>query len=117
MKIIYIAHPVSGDIKGNLKKVAQIGREINLNEPDIVPLSQFFFDCHCLDDSILEERERGIKNDVAILTSGLIDEVRLYGDRISKGMESEINLATELNIPIRPMTKETKTGYGKIKAI
>jgi len=26
MKIVYIAHPVGGDVEGNLKKIAEIGR-------------------------------------------------------------------------------------------
>jgi len=107
MKFAYIAHPVSGDIKGNLIKVAEIGRIINLNESNVVPISQFFFDCHCLNDDVPKERERGIKNDTAILNSGLITEMRLYGNRISSGMRNEIRMARSLNIPVIPMTKET----------
>lgn len=100
MKIIYIAHPVSGNILGNLKKVARIARWINLTYSDVVPLSQFFLDCFALDDNVPEERERGIKNDTAILESGIIDEIWLFGGRISKGMKAEIKLAQKLNIPV-----------------
>ena len=35
MKVVYIAHPISGDIQGNLEKIRQIARIINLTEPDI----------------------------------------------------------------------------------
>ncbi len=108
MKIVYIAHPVSGDIAGNLEKVRIIGRHINLNEPNVVPFSQFYFNCHTLNDDIPAERERGIKNDTALLKKGFIDEVRLYGDRMSAGMAAEVELSIKLGIPIKPMTKETK---------
>lgn len=100
MKVAYIAHPISGDIQGNLKRVEMIGRKINLEEPDVIPFAHYYFDCHILDDNNPEERERGIKNDIALMKKGFIDEVRLYGDKISPGMEAEIKLAKELNIPI-----------------
>ena len=70
MKIVYIAHPLSGDIEGNLSKVSDIIRYINLTEPDILPFAHYFVDCHALDDTIPEERERGIKNDIALLKAG-----------------------------------------------
>jgi len=107
MKIVYIAHPLSGDIEGNLKKVIAIIRHINMTEPEVVPFAHYFVDCYALDDTILEERNRGIKNDIALLKAGFINEVWLYGDRISNGMQHEIDLAGELNIPVISKTKET----------
>ncbi|MFA5727403.1 MAG: hypothetical protein WC886_07180, partial [Saccharofermentanaceae bacterium] len=79
MKIVYIAHPISGDIEGNLQKIVKIGREINLSEPDVVPFAPYFFDCYCMNDYIPEERARGIKNDEALFRAKFIDEVWLYG--------------------------------------
>ena len=108
MKIAYIAHPISGDIKGNLKRIELIGRQINLEEPEVVPFAHYFFDCYALDDDIPEERERGIKNDIALMRKGFIDEVRLYGDRISTGMSHEVDLAIELGIKVVAMTEATK---------
>lgn len=111
MKTAYIAHPISGDVKGNLEKVAQIAREINLNEPDVIPFAPYFLDCHALDDSNPEERKRGIKNDNYFLQNGFIDELRLYGDKVSSGMIDEINIALIEQIEIVPMTKATKEWY------
>lgn len=108
MRVVYIAHPISGDVKGNLKKIEAIGRQINLDEPETIPFAHYFFDCHCLNDDIPEERERGIKNDMALMGKGFIDEVRLYGDRISNGMEAEIKLANSLGIPVISKIKENK---------
>lgn len=108
MKVSYICHPISGDIEGNLNRIKEIGRKINLEEPDTIPFAHYFFDCYSLDDNIPEERERGIKNDIALMKKGFIDEVRLYGNRISEGMWAEVRLALELGIKIIPMTPETK---------
>ena len=113
MKVAYIAHPISGDIKGNLKRVEQIGRQINLEEPDVVPFAHYFFDCYALDDDIPEERERGIKNNIALMRKGFIDEVRLYGNRISSGMSHEIAMAIELGIEVAPMTEDTKREFAE----
>ena len=108
MKIVYIAHPISGDIQGNLNKVKNIIRQINLKEPDILPFAHYFVDCHALDDTIPKERERGIKNDTALMKAGFINEVWLFGDRISNGMKHEIELARELNIPIISKSENIK---------
>ena len=114
MKVVYIAHPISGDIKGNLEKIVQIAREINLNEPDTVPVANYFLDCYALNDDIPEERERGIKNDIALFRKKYIDEVRLYGDRISNGMKEEVKLARELGIKVVAMTEGTKSQLEEI---
>ncbi|MBT12081.1 MAG: DUF4406 domain-containing protein [Oceanospirillaceae bacterium] len=111
MKIAYIAHPISGDVKGNLEKIAKIAREINLNEPDVVPFANYFLDCHALDDSKPEERKRGIKNNTHILRSGFVDELRLYGDRISDGMMAEIIIAYLEGIKVIPMTDKIKSEF------
>lgn len=111
MKVAYIAHPISGDPGGNARKVLGIVRSINLLEPDVVPFAPYIVDCFALHDDIPEERERGIKNDIALFKKGFIDEVRLYGDRISNGMTYEIDLALKLGIEVRPMTEETKREY------
>ena len=103
MKVVYIAHPIGGDIKKNLEEVRQIGRKINIEEPNVIPFAHYFFDCYSLDDNVPEERERGIKNDIALFKMGFIDELRLYGNRISSGMKAEMELAKMLNIPIVDM--------------
>jgi hypothetical protein len=100
MKIVYIAHPVSGDIRKNLIKIKQIVRDINIHMPDVLPFVHYWLDCHALNDNIPEERERGIKNDIALLKAGFIDEMWLFGNHVSKGMQHEIELANKLKIPV-----------------
>jgi hypothetical protein len=111
MKIIYIAHPISGDVKGNLERVRQIAQDITLKFDDVVAFAPYWFDCHFLDDNNPVERERGIRNDHEFFERSTIDEVWLYGDRISKGMEAEIKLAISCGIIVVPMSTGTKAAY------
>ena len=108
MKIAYIAHPIGGDVKGNLEKIRKIVRKINLEELNVVPFAPYWLDCHALDDNVSAERYRGIRNDIELIKRGFVDEVRLYGDKISRGMRAEVELANELGIPVVSMTEETK---------
>lgn len=114
MKIVYIAHPISGDVAGNLQKIKEIAREITLKYPDVVAFAPYWFDCHFLDDNIPEERQRGIRNDREFFERKVIDEVWLYGDRISKGMREEIKLAQRLGIIVVPMTTGTLSRFSQV---
>jgi hypothetical protein len=100
MKIIYIAHKISGNVTANLENIRQIVRDINIHCPEIVPFAPYWLDCHALDDNVPSERERGIKNDTELIKRGFIDEMWLCGDRISSGMQHEINLAESLGIKV-----------------
>ena len=99
MKVVYIAHPISGDIKGNLEKIRLIVREINLTLPDVVPFAPYWLDSHALDDTVPSERERGIANDHELFKRGFIDELWVCG-RVSTGVAAEISIAEELGIPV-----------------
>jgi hypothetical protein len=107
MKIAYIAHPVGGDVEGNLKKIAAIVKKINLEEPDTVPFVPYYVDCVALDDTELVERTKGIKNGLEMFKRGFIDELRLYGDSISLGMFGEIYKAFEHGVKVSPKTVGT----------
>lgn len=106
MKIVYIAHPISGDIDGNLKKIIAIIREINITQKDVVPFAPYWVDCHALNDDIPAERQRGIDNVMELFSRKYIDELWLYGDRISNGMAAEINVCESLDIPVIAKSKE-----------
>jgi len=103
MKIVYIAHPISGDIENNLTDLRRIVRKINIEHKNIVPFVPYYVDIVSLDDNVAEERLRGIANDTAIIESGIINEMWLTGQRISKGMEAEKDLAIRHSIEIVDM--------------
>lgn len=100
MKIAYIAHPIGGDIQGNLSDLRRILRLINVTHSDVVPFCPYYSDIVSLDDNVPEERARGIANDTTILRSGLVHEMWLTGERISTGMSHEAAIAKEMGIPI-----------------
>lgn len=111
MKKVYIAHPIGGDVDGNLVKVAEIIREITLNAPNVIPIAPYFVLCHALDDTDPEERKRGMEVGLDYIkhASGL--EIWLYGDRISAGMKAEIKHAQHYGFSVIPMTKGTETDF------
>lgn len=100
MKIVYIAHPISGDIEANLADIRRIVRHINLMSLEYVPFVPYYADIVSLDDNNPIERMRGIDNDMAIMSKGFIDELWLTGDRISKGMQNEKTYAEQLGIKV-----------------
>lgn len=106
MRIVYIAHPIGGDVENNLADLRRIIRKINLEQPVVVPFVPYYADIVSLDDNVPLERERGIKNDIAILESGIVDEVWLTGERISSGMAAEKIKAEQLGIPVYDFIKK-----------
>jgi len=107
MIVVYIAHPISGDVKRNLEKVASIARYISMYQCGVIPFAPYYLGCHSLDDSVPAERERGIENNTWMIRSGVVNEMWLYGDRVSNGMQCEIDLCKSLGITIRSMSDGT----------
>ena len=104
--IIYVAHPIRGDIKGNVEKVLAICREVH--KAGYIPVAPYLIALQYLDDGVKEEREMGIELNQEYLRRGFVNEVWLYGDRISEGMQSEVALAIALGIPVVPKTTPTQ---------
>ena len=87
--MVFVAHPLSGDIEGNTKKVEAICREILL--AGNVPIFPSFETRRYLGDTKEEKLLMGRVIEECLRRS---DEVWLYGDHISPGMAEEINCAT-----------------------
>lgn len=98
---IYICHPIKDNKEKNIEEITNIVRKINLTMPSVVPLTNYIADCMALDDNIEEERLRGLYNDRKLLESGIVDELWVFGDKISDGMQMEIETAKKMGIPIR----------------
>lgn len=97
MKIVYIAHPISGDVEGNILKVLSICKKYHTAK--VLPFAPYIVPLQYLDDKKKEERERGIKANIELFERGLIDELWVFGKPTS-GMKEEIELAQRLKIPI-----------------
>ena len=105
-KTVFIAHPISGDVRGNVKKVLEICEMIHTK--DIIPVAPYLVSLQYLDDAVVEDRELGMEANHECFRRHYIDELWLFGDFISTGMWKEINLARELGIPIIPKTEGTR---------
>jgi hypothetical protein len=108
MQVVFICHPIAGDIEGNLAKICDIIRDINLNEPDVIPFVPYFADVVALNDNDPKERQRGIQNCNAIIATGIIKECRVYGKFITKGIFDELQRFSLMDVPIIGMNDVIK---------
>ena len=97
LKWVYICSPLRGDYKANTEAAIEHCREVAL-EDDTVPIAPHIYCPRFLLDTELTERRRGMAIGIEMLE--MCDEVRVYGDRISEGMQAEISRAKELGIPV-----------------
>lgn len=98
-KIVYIAHPIGGNVTENIASVLAIVRKLSI-ENKVIPFAPYIVDVQTLDDDNPEERAIGFEHNKALFHSGIINEVWLYGGRISSGMKTEIDWANELGIKV-----------------
>ncbi len=112
-KTVFIAHPIAGNIENNIKKVLNICREVHTKK--IIPVAPYLVSLQYLNDEVIEDRSLGIEANLECFHRHYIDELWIFGDRISSGMKQEIKLANKLNIPIIPQTDEVKKDYKRLK--
>lgn len=104
MLIVYVAHPIGGDVQRNMGLVENICGRIYQHRPEIVPLAPYLMALKFLNDNDPADRLRGVSMNKEFFTRRLIDEVWLFGDKISNGMWEEIGWARGLRIPVIPMS-------------
>lgn len=105
-KTVFIGHPIRGDVRGNVEKVLKICAEVHTK--DIIPVAPYLVSLQYLDDRVIEDRELGMEANHECFRRGYVDELWLFGDRISTGMWKEILLAKEMHIPIIAKTEGTR---------
>lgn len=105
VKRVFIGHPISGDEEGNTRLVIAICRVIH--SQDVIPVFPSFTWRQYLGGS---EEDKSLARQVneEYFKSGFINELWLYGDRISTGMKDEIKLALKYRVPIVAKTESTK---------
>jgi len=101
-KMVFVAHPISGDVENNCRRVLEICRQIHTKE--VIPVFPRFTWSQYLGDSP-EDKELAIAVNEAYFRSGAVDELWVYGDELSEGMRREIQLAFELGIKVVPMSE------------
>jgi hypothetical protein len=106
MRVVYMAHPVSGDVEGNLAKARVLIRQMEEAFPDVAIVASWITECEIWDDANPVERAAGLQRDMAVLAR--CHELWLVGPHVSGGMAMERDHAIGLGIPVRDMTEEAK---------
>lgn len=101
--VVYIAHPVSGNVEENLAAAKQwvawaAGQGVS-------PVASYIPLCEVLDDADPANRELGMRCDFAVIER--CDEVWLCGGYVSKGMRAEADHAERHGIPVRSIHSMT----------
>lgn len=97
-KLVYVVHPLGGDVEENVKKVLKICKEIHTQ--DIIPITPYLITLQYLQDHVPEERVRGMKTNQVLLEKKAIDETWVFGHKISSGMREDILMSLKHGIPV-----------------
>lgn len=114
-KLVYIAHPVGGNIKANIKKILQLCHDIHKKNENIIPFAPYIVALYYLSDKIIEERKLGMLANQEHFKRKTMDEVWLCGPNISEGMKQEIKLAIKYKIPIKIYNPKLKNQFELLK--
>jgi hypothetical protein len=97
MKLVYIAHALSGDWEGGVR--AAKGYAYAAARAGYLPVVPYVLMDGILDDTDPEERALGMKLDIDQLRA--CDEIWLCGERVSAGMKAELAVADDLGLAYR----------------
>lgn len=101
MKKVYVCAPLGGDIEGNIKRVIRYTKyALKCGAAPVVP----HFYALCLNDNVPAERELGMAAGLSLLW--FCDELWIFGERITSGMEAEIRFCKNLNIKTRQIRED-----------
>ncbi|AEY67570.1 DUF4406 domain-containing protein [Clostridium sp. BNL1100] len=106
MKLVYICSLYAGNIQENIKFARAACR--HAIEKNCAPIAVHLLYPQLLDDAIPAEREHGIRMGLWVLA--VCDELWVCGERISQGMNYEIEEAKRLGIPIKTISAEQVEG-------
>ena len=101
MRIIYLAHPLSGDVPNNLARVRRWLRWVYDNF-QVAVIADWILTCEVLDDANPAHREQGFAMDFALITAA--NEYWMVGGRVSRGMAEEEQSTQKRDITVRDLT-------------
>lgn len=100
--IVYICSPFAGDIEANVAAARRYSR-FAVDE-GYIPIAPHLLFPQFLNDADPKERELGLFFGNALMSK--CSEIWVFGNRISSGMEAEINRAKRKNYRLRYFSKE-----------
>lgn len=96
MKKVYVCSPLKDDVWGNIERAKKYAKYVF--ECDAIPVVSHFY-ALVLNDEIKSQRELGMKAGLDLLF--FCNELWIFGETISDGMEKEIRIAEALGLKIR----------------
>jgi hypothetical protein len=105
-KLVFIAHPIRGDVASNMQKVLVICEQVH--KEGHTPIAPYLIAPAHTHDGVIKNREFGVWANLTTFERGYVDELWLYGDGISEGMKIEVALAKKLGIPVVAKSEGTK---------
>jgi len=106
MRLIYVCSPYRGDVEFNTLKAREYCHFVYMQGG--VPIAVHLHNTQFLNDDIPEERQAGLLLGIDLLKR--CDEIWVFGDRISEGMEAEITAAHEIGIPVFYFNNQCERG-------
>ena len=101
---VYIASPLRGDIEGNIQRAKDYCRFVI--KQNKLPFCPHIYFTQFLNDNIESERRIGMIHGIQMLKR--CKELWVFGDKISEGMQSEIRIAKDRNMPIRYFSSDCR---------
>ncbi len=110
-KFVFISHPVTGDVEGNLKKIDAICKELHTTE--VFPIFPSFGMRRYLTP---DPNDRAIAKATikAHLSVGYISEMYVYGQELTDHRKWEIEVAKENHIRVIGMTQEMQLALAEL---
>lgn len=99
--LVYICAPFSGDVEANKKKATEFAAFAYRN--GCIPMTPHLL-FPFMNDESKEERALALHMDIVLM--GKCQEVWVLSERITKGMETEIELATKRHQTVRYFTND-----------
>jgi hypothetical protein len=96
-KVVFICSPFKDDIEVNTARAKRYGRFAVTKK--VVPIIPHLMYPRFLNEDSPDERAMGLEMGLVLLSN--CHEIWVFGNRISRGMEIEIEKAKEIKIPIR----------------
>lgn len=99
MKVVYIAHPIGGDVARNIRRVELILEYYLKLRGNVFPIAPYLHACRYLEDQRPDDRARAFVVNGRYFAGGVVDELWVCGEK-SEGVREEMEMAMYANIPV-----------------
>ena len=104
--LVFFAHPVRGDVEGNLKRARASIKNLEAVNTHWTIVAPWILTCENYDDANEEERAAGIARNLRVIES--CDYIFLAGGRVSEGMKQEKEHAEKHGLRVVDATQQEK---------